>query len=180
MKSVFSWFTVFRKPNVMKQKNAFPPNFIHSLDSTHMMLTTIYCLRSVQNNMAVRKQNEFWQMIVSCVNGLCLRHHGTIVHSHMHPQMNPCTHTHTQSFSLVFTFSKFFFLISRSTDFSWFMFYKQCLVKLWKDDLLCFKQFVPSLCVHVENSIAFLQGWNHICVGARLFLDTSLWCGYHE
>ncbi|GAB6031856.1 hypothetical protein CHUAL_010254 [Chamberlinius hualienensis] len=31
------------KPNVMKQKNAFPPNFIHSLDSTHMMLTSLYC-----------------------------------------------------------------------------------------------------------------------------------------
>ncbi|XP_012257403.2 DNA-directed RNA polymerase, mitochondrial isoform X1 [Athalia rosae] len=31
------------KPNVMKQKNAFPPNFIHSLDSTHMMLTGLHC-----------------------------------------------------------------------------------------------------------------------------------------
>nr|XP_002124660.1 DNA-directed RNA polymerase, mitochondrial-like [Ciona intestinalis] len=30
-------------PNVMKQTNAFPPNFIHSLDSTHMMLTALYC-----------------------------------------------------------------------------------------------------------------------------------------
>lgn len=27
----------------MKQKNALPPNFIHSLDSTHMMLTSLYC-----------------------------------------------------------------------------------------------------------------------------------------
>lgn len=27
----------------MKQKNAFPPNFVHSLDSTHMMLTSLYC-----------------------------------------------------------------------------------------------------------------------------------------
>jgi DNA-directed RNA polymerase len=27
----------------MKQKNAFPPNYIHSLDSTHMMLTALYC-----------------------------------------------------------------------------------------------------------------------------------------
>lgn len=26
----------------MKQKNAFPPNFIHSLDSSHMMLTSIF------------------------------------------------------------------------------------------------------------------------------------------
>ena len=28
-----------------KQKNAFPPNFIHSLDSTHMMLTALHCYR---------------------------------------------------------------------------------------------------------------------------------------
>lgn len=31
------------KPNIMKQKNAFPPNFIHSLDSSHMMLTSLFC-----------------------------------------------------------------------------------------------------------------------------------------
>lgn len=34
---------MFEKPNIMKQKNAFPPNFIHSLDSTHMMLTSLHC-----------------------------------------------------------------------------------------------------------------------------------------
>ncbi|XP_071545761.1 DNA-directed RNA polymerase, mitochondrial [Panulirus ornatus] len=33
----------YMRPNVMKQKNAFPPNFIHSLDSSHMMLTSLYC-----------------------------------------------------------------------------------------------------------------------------------------
>ncbi|KAL1122334.1 hypothetical protein AAG570_003739 [Ranatra chinensis] len=33
---------MYERPNVMKQKNAFPPNFIHSLDSTHMMLTSIH------------------------------------------------------------------------------------------------------------------------------------------
>ncbi|RWS22022.1 DNA-directed RNA polymerase-like protein, partial [Leptotrombidium deliense] len=31
------------KPNTLKQKNAFPPNFIHSLDSSHMMLTALHC-----------------------------------------------------------------------------------------------------------------------------------------
>jgi DNA-directed RNA polymerase len=36
----------FEKPNVMKQKNAFPPNFVHSLDSSHMMLTSLYCERA--------------------------------------------------------------------------------------------------------------------------------------
>ncbi|XP_051828395.1 DNA-directed RNA polymerase, mitochondrial [Antechinus flavipes] len=34
---------VNQKPNTLKQKNAFPPNFIHSLDSTHMMLTALHC-----------------------------------------------------------------------------------------------------------------------------------------
>ncbi|EHB16924.1 DNA-directed RNA polymerase, mitochondrial [Heterocephalus glaber] len=34
-----------RKPNTMKQKNGFPPNFIHSLDSCHMMLTALHCYR---------------------------------------------------------------------------------------------------------------------------------------
>uniref|UniRef100_A0A8C5ZEX8 DNA-directed RNA polymerase n=1 Tax=Marmota marmota marmota TaxID=9994 RepID=A0A8C5ZEX8_MARMA len=33
------------KPNTLKQKNGFPPNFIHSLDSTHMMLTALHCYR---------------------------------------------------------------------------------------------------------------------------------------
>lgn len=33
----------FEKPNSMKQRNAFPPNFIHSLDSSHMMLTSLHC-----------------------------------------------------------------------------------------------------------------------------------------
>ena len=31
------------KPDSLKQKNAFAPNFIHSLDSTHMMLTSLHC-----------------------------------------------------------------------------------------------------------------------------------------
>ena len=31
------------KPNVRKQRNAFPPNYIHSLDSCHMMLTAMHC-----------------------------------------------------------------------------------------------------------------------------------------
>lgn len=31
--------------NAPKQKTAFPPNYIHSLDSSHMMLTSLYCQR---------------------------------------------------------------------------------------------------------------------------------------
>lgn len=33
---------ICRKLDTMKQKNAFAPNFIHSLDSCHMMLTSLY------------------------------------------------------------------------------------------------------------------------------------------
>lgn len=29
--------------NSVKQASAFPPNFIHSLDATHMMLTALEC-----------------------------------------------------------------------------------------------------------------------------------------
>lgn len=36
---------LFRRPDTVKQKNAFPPNFIHSLDSTHMMITSLHCYR---------------------------------------------------------------------------------------------------------------------------------------
>lgn len=32
-------------PNSVKQRNAFPPNFIHSLDACHMMLTALQCHR---------------------------------------------------------------------------------------------------------------------------------------
>ncbi|GAB1608142.1 DNA-directed RNA polymerase, mitochondrial-like [Argonauta hians] len=38
--------STFQKPNSLKQKNAFPPNFIHSLDSTHMLLTALHCVRA--------------------------------------------------------------------------------------------------------------------------------------
>jgi hypothetical protein len=33
------FFTV----NAQKQATAFPPNFIHSLDATHMLLTALEC-----------------------------------------------------------------------------------------------------------------------------------------
>jgi len=36
-------FKLKRNPDYVKQRNAFPPNYIHSLDSCHMMLTSLYC-----------------------------------------------------------------------------------------------------------------------------------------
>ena len=32
----------FRKVSSIKNRNEFPPNFIHSLDSSHMMLTSLF------------------------------------------------------------------------------------------------------------------------------------------
>lgn len=47
-----------RRPNVMKQKNAFPPNYIHSLDSSHMMLTSLHCERAGMTFVSVH--DCFW------------------------------------------------------------------------------------------------------------------------
>ncbi|OQV21804.1 DNA-directed RNA polymerase, mitochondrial [Hypsibius exemplaris] len=46
------------KPNVMKQKNAFPPNFVHSLDSSHMMLTCLHAARAGISFAAVH--DSYW------------------------------------------------------------------------------------------------------------------------
>lgn len=32
-------------PDTRKQASAMPPNYVHSLDSTHMMLTALHCQR---------------------------------------------------------------------------------------------------------------------------------------
>ncbi|KFV61666.1 hypothetical protein N307_08370, partial [Dryobates pubescens] len=63
---VSSW-----KPNTVKQKNAFPPNFIHSLDSTHMMLTALHCLR--QGLTFVSVHDCYWThaLTVDVMNQIC-------------------------------------------------------------------------------------------------------------
>ena len=45
-------------PDTRKQRGAFPPNFVHSLDSTHMMLTALYCQRSGSTFASVH--DSFW------------------------------------------------------------------------------------------------------------------------
>ena len=42
-KNILNFVCFFSKPNAVKQKNAFAPNYVHSLDSSHMMLTSINC-----------------------------------------------------------------------------------------------------------------------------------------
>ncbi|KAL4658925.1 DNA-directed RNA polymerase, mitochondrial isoform X1 [Arapaima gigas] len=59
------------RPDTMKQKNAFPPNFIHSLDSTHMMLTALYCYRAGLTFVSVH--DCFWThaVTVDTMNKIC-------------------------------------------------------------------------------------------------------------
>ncbi|KAL6424002.1 hypothetical protein ACFW04_009726 [Cataglyphis niger] len=60
-----------RKPDTLKQKNAFPPNFIHSLDSSHMMLTSLYCEQAGITFMSVH--DCFWThaCTVDIMNRIC-------------------------------------------------------------------------------------------------------------
>uniref|UniRef100_A0A674DYG5 DNA-directed RNA polymerase n=1 Tax=Salmo trutta TaxID=8032 RepID=A0A674DYG5_SALTR len=55
----------------VKQKNAFPPNFIHSLDSTHMMLTALYCYSAGLTFVSVH--DCFWThaITVDTMNKVC-------------------------------------------------------------------------------------------------------------
>lgn len=46
------------KVNTSKQASAFPPNFIHSLDATHMMLTALEC--KVHNLTFASVHDSYW------------------------------------------------------------------------------------------------------------------------
>uniref|UniRef100_A0AAY4CE82 DNA-directed RNA polymerase n=1 Tax=Denticeps clupeoides TaxID=299321 RepID=A0AAY4CE82_9TELE len=60
-----------QRPDTVKQKNAFPPNFIHSLDSTHMMLTALYCYSAGLTFVSVH--DCFWThaVTVDTMNKVC-------------------------------------------------------------------------------------------------------------
>ena len=62
---------MYSKPNVMKQKNAFPPNFIHSLDSSHMMLTSVHCERNGLTFMSVHDCYWTHACNVARMNKIC-------------------------------------------------------------------------------------------------------------
>ncbi|KAM4549447.1 DNA-directed RNA polymerase, mitochondrial isoform 2-T2 [Odontesthes bonariensis] len=59
------------RPDIVKQKNAFPPNFIHSLDSTHMMLTSLHCYSAGLTFVSVH--DCFWThaLTVDTMNKVC-------------------------------------------------------------------------------------------------------------
>lgn len=48
----------------MKQRSAFPPNFIHSVDSSHMMLTAIGCHEAGLTFAGVH--DSFWTHAATC------------------------------------------------------------------------------------------------------------------
>ncbi|CAB3230717.1 unnamed protein product [Arctia plantaginis] len=60
-----------QRPCTMKQRNAFPPNFIHSLDSSHMMLTGLHCEASGVTFVSVH--DCFWTHphTVDIMNKIC-------------------------------------------------------------------------------------------------------------
>ncbi|XP_029176910.1 DNA-directed RNA polymerase, mitochondrial isoform X2 [Nylanderia fulva] len=62
---------LIRKPDTLKQKNAFPPNFIHSLDSSHMMLTSLHSEQAGITFMSVH--DCFWThaCTVDIMNKIC-------------------------------------------------------------------------------------------------------------
>uniref|UniRef100_A0A8C4VU03 DNA-directed RNA polymerase n=1 Tax=Gopherus evgoodei TaxID=1825980 RepID=A0A8C4VU03_9SAUR len=59
------------KPDTVKQKNAFPPNFIHSLDSTHMMLTALHCHRRGLTFVSVHDCYWTHALTVDVMNQVC-------------------------------------------------------------------------------------------------------------
>ncbi|XP_018344252.1 PREDICTED: DNA-directed RNA polymerase, mitochondrial isoform X2 [Trachymyrmex septentrionalis] len=60
-----------KKLDTVKQKNAFAPNFVHSLDSSHMMLTSLYCEQAGITFMSVH--DCFWThpSTVDIMNRIC-------------------------------------------------------------------------------------------------------------
>lgn len=61
----------YEKPNIMKQKNAFPPNFVHSLDSSHMMLTSLHCERAGLTFISVHDCYWTHACTVATMNKIC-------------------------------------------------------------------------------------------------------------
>ncbi|KAG7327569.1 hypothetical protein KOW79_009175 [Hemibagrus wyckioides] len=62
---------VYERPDTVKQKNAFPPNFIHSLDSTHMMLTALNCYSAGLTFVSVHDCYWTHALTVDIMNKMC-------------------------------------------------------------------------------------------------------------
>ena len=55
----------------MKQKNAFAPNYVHSLDSSHMMLTSIHTERAGITYVSVHDCYWTHPCTVEIMNKIC-------------------------------------------------------------------------------------------------------------
>ncbi|KFM78648.1 DNA-directed RNA polymerase, mitochondrial, partial [Stegodyphus mimosarum] len=66
-----SKYEPYALPNIRKQKNAFAPNFIHSLDSTHMMLTSLFCQRKGITYVSVHDCYWTHASTVEIMNKIC-------------------------------------------------------------------------------------------------------------
>ncbi|KAG7255582.1 hypothetical protein CRUP_001151 [Coryphaenoides rupestris] len=77
---------VKERPDTVKQKNAFPPNFIHSLDSTHMMLTSLNCYREEGTS---KKYQEHRRLMLMLANVPQTDFGSTLIHPHPAPPPPP-------------------------------------------------------------------------------------------
>ncbi|XP_069106002.1 DNA-directed RNA polymerase, mitochondrial-like [Argopecten irradians] len=67
-------------PDTIKQRQSFPPNFIHSLDSVHMMLTALHCMKKGLTFSSVH--DCFWTHAcdIDTMNKIC-REQFVVLHS---------------------------------------------------------------------------------------------------
>ena len=71
---------VTNKPDTFKQRNGFPPNFVHSLDSAHMMLTSLHCQREGVTFVSVH--DSYWTHAATVDQmGRILREQFILLHS---------------------------------------------------------------------------------------------------
>ena len=56
--AVHNAYDTTQQPDLVKQKGGFPPNFVHSLDSCHMMLTSLFCQK--QGITFASVHDSFW------------------------------------------------------------------------------------------------------------------------
>jgi len=53
-------------PSSRKQMNSMPPNYVHSIDSTHMMLTALHCQHANVPFAAVRRPTGYCRRVTDC------------------------------------------------------------------------------------------------------------------
>ncbi|CAD5110848.1 DgyrCDS209 [Dimorphilus gyrociliatus] len=86
------------KPDARKQKNGYPPNFIHSLDSTHMMLTALQCFRAGRTFVSVHDCYWTHAADVSVMNKICRQE---FVRLHKYPILHNLSEQMTTKSSVV-------------------------------------------------------------------------------